>query len=196
MRGTLPALARHRSDWYFQNPEQQESPTSNREETDLMDPTTLVAGMDFARARLLAILDTIEKSGQDPAKVLAWRPGPGRAHIGWQAMHCAATHDKYLNVVLRGGKAVDEKLVASYGGGSTPSDADVPSLAAIRAALEPHFRAFRDYVSTLGPGDFAKPMPSGRTLGEMIILFIWHEAHHQGQIHLTWNLYKAAHGVA
>src|SRR5687768_10238224 len=98
-----------------------------------MDPTTLVAGLDFARARLLAILDTIEKSGQDPAKVLAWRPGPGRAHIGWQAMHCAATHDKYLNAIIRGGKAVDEQMVSSYGGGSTPSDAGVPTLAAIRA---------------------------------------------------------------
>jgi uncharacterized damage-inducible protein DinB len=152
--------------------------------------------MDFARTRLLGILDTIEKSGQDAAKVLAWRPGPGRAHIAWQAMHCAATHDKYLNVNLRGGKAADEKLVTAYGGGSTPSDADVPSLAAIRAALEPHFRAFRDYIATLGPADYEKKMPSGRTIGETIVLFIWHEAHHQGQIHLTWNLYKEAHGVA
>jgi uncharacterized damage-inducible protein DinB len=28
-------------------------------------------------------------------------------------------------------------------------------------------------------------MPSGRTIGESIILMAWHEAHHQGQIHLT-----------
>ena len=39
-------------------------------------------------------------------------------------------------------------------------------------------------------------MPSGRTVAESIILFAWHEAHHQGQIHLTWNLYKQAHGIA
>ena len=64
-----------------------------------------------------------------------------------------------------------------------------------RAALEPHYRAFRDYIGALGPADFAKKMPSGRTIGETIILFTWHEAHHQGQMHLTWNLYKQAHGV-
>ena len=41
-----------------------------------MDKDTLLAEMDFSRARLLAILDTLEKSGQDLAKVLAGRPGP------------------------------------------------------------------------------------------------------------------------
>ena len=35
-----------------------------------------------------------------------------------------------------------------------------------------------------------------RTIGESIVLLTWHDAHHQGQIHLTWNLYKAAHGIA
>jgi hypothetical protein len=32
--------------------------------------------------------------------------------------------------------------------------------------------------------------------GESFLLLAWHEAHHQGQIHLTINLYKAAHGIA
>ncbi|MFT3788568.1 MAG: hypothetical protein QM770_20750 [Tepidisphaeraceae bacterium] len=34
-----------------------------------------------------------------------------------------------------------------------------------------------------------------RGVGESFVLLAWHEAHHQGQIHITWNLYKAAHGV-
>lgn len=160
-----------------------------------MDRDTLLAGLEFARGRLLGILDTIEKSGQDPAKVLAWRPGPGRAHIGWQAMHCAATHDKYVNVGIKGGKPTDEALVARYGGGSTPSDQDVPTLPAIRFALEAQYRAFRDYVSGLGPDDYGRTVPNGRTVGESVLLLTWHEAHHQGQIHLTWNLYKQAHGL-
>jgi hypothetical protein len=25
------------------------------------------------------------------------------------------------------------------------------------------------------------------------MLMAWHESHHQGQIHLTWNLYTASH---
>lgn len=160
-----------------------------------MDRETLIAGLDFSRSRLLGILDTIEKSGQDLAKVLAWRPGPGRAHIAWQAMHCAATHDKYLNVIIKGAAPHDQALVTNYGGGSTPSDQNVPDLGAIRTALEGPYHAFKDYVAAITPAELERMMPSGRTIGQTIILFIWHEAHHQGQIHLTWNLYKQAHGV-
>ena len=85
--------------------------------------------------RLLGTLDAIEKSGQDPAKVLSWRPGPGRAHIGWQAMHCAATHDRYLNTGILQGSPKDAELVANFAGGTTPSDSNVPSLAMIREKL-------------------------------------------------------------
>lgn len=162
-----------------------------------MDRETLLAAMDFSRARLLNSLATIEKAVPgDVGKVLAWRPGPGRAHIGWQAMHCAATHDRYLNVGVRGGKAHNEAMVASYGGGSTPSDENVPGLADIRAALESTYKEFRDFVATVSPEEQKRALASGRTIAESILLLTWHEAHHQGQIHLTWNLYKAAHGIA
>jgi len=161
-----------------------------------MDPQTLVAGLDYNRSRLLGILSTIEKSGEDPHKVLAWRPGPGRAHIGWQAMHCAATHDRYLNVRVKGGKERDEAMVANFGGGSIPSDTNVPDLAAIRSALESHYGNLRDYVATLSPEEMTRQLPVGRSVGESILLLAWHEAHHQGQIHLTWNLYKQAHGIS
>jgi uncharacterized damage-inducible protein DinB len=38
------------------------------------------------------------------------------------------------------------------------------------------------------------PGPGGtqRSVAEAITLLTWHEAHHQGQIHLTVNLFKAA----
>jgi hypothetical protein len=164
-----------------------------------MDPTTLLAGMDFSRARLLGLLSTIEQSGQNMGQVLAWRPGRGRAHIGWQAMHCAATHDRYCNVRLRNAKAKDEALVANFAGGSTPSDTNVPTLADIRQKLESTYADAQSYVRGLSATDFDRVMdfPNNvkRTVGESIVLLIWHEAHHQGQMHLTWNLYKAAHGV-
>lgn len=164
-----------------------------------MDKDTLLAMIDFARARLTGILDTIEKSGQDPQKVLAWRPGPGRAHIAWQAMHCAATHDRYVNVRLRGQQERDKDLVANYGGGSCPSDQNIPTLAKVRETLATHLNDFREYVRTLAPADMQKvtefPNNVKRTTAESIVLLAWHEGHHQGQIHLTWNLYKAAHGV-
>ena len=164
-----------------------------------MDTKTLIATLDFTRARLLGTLDAIEKSGQDVSKVLAWRPGPGRAHIAWQAMHCAATHDKYLNVVVKGGSARDPQLVQSFGGGSTPSDSAVPSLADIRAKLESTCADFKAFIAGCTPAEFQRivgPPDRQRSIGEAIVLLIWHEAHHQGQMHLTWNLYKAAHGLA
>lgn len=164
-----------------------------------MDKDTLLAGLDFTRGRLLGVLGAIEKSGQDTAKVLAWRPGPGRAHIGWQAMHCAATHDRYLNGTLLGKALDDESLVTNFAGGSEPSDENVPTLAAIREKLEREFRPFRDYVAGLDTAGLTRKTTARdgtqRSVGESIVLLTWHEAHHQGQIHLTWNLYKAAHGL-
>jgi uncharacterized damage-inducible protein DinB len=152
--------------------------------------------MDAVRQRLLGSLDVIERSGRDGGRVLAWRPGPGRAHIGWQAMHCAATHDKYLNVIVQGAASpADPALVAAFGGGSTPSDENVPTLAAIRQTLESTYHPFRDYLAGLTAPDLQRevgPPDRRRTIAEVAMLMAWHEAHHQGQIHLTWNLHAAA----
>jgi len=161
-----------------------------------MDRDTLLAMTDFSRARLLGTLDLIEKKLPQVEKALAWRPGPGRAHIAWQAMHCAATHDKYLNVNIRATQPNDPALVAAYGGGSTPSDQNIPSLATIRSTLEMEIGDFRRYIAALTPDEMQRKLPSGRTVGESILLLAWHEAHHQGQIHLTWNLYKQAHDLS
>ena len=160
-----------------------------------MDRETLLAAIAFGRGRLLNILDTIEKSAAPPASVLAWRPGSGRAHIGWQAMHCAATLDRYVNVHLLSGSPRDPGLVAAYGGGSTPVDENIPDLATIRSALEAHYLPFREFVAQCTPAEFSRKLAHGRDVGQSILLLTWHEAHHQGQIHLTWNLYKAAHGI-
>ncbi|MFN4242716.1 MAG: DinB family protein [Tepidisphaerales bacterium] len=161
-----------------------------------MDRNTLLATLEFTRNRLLNSLDVIEKSGADVAKVLAWRPGPGRAHIAWQAMHCAATHDKYVNGRLKGLAPTDPALCEAYGGGSTPSDQNIPTLAHIRATLDKHYQAFKAFVAEADLHRMVE-FPGGgqRSVGESIILLAWHEAHHQGQIHLTWNLYKAHHGM-
>lgn len=161
-----------------------------------MDRESLLQFLDFSHTRLIGTLDAIEKSGQPAAKVLAWRPGPGRAHMGWQFMHCAATHDRYLNTRLLGGAEKDAALVAAYGGGSTPSDSNIPTFADIRTKLEQTFIPFRQYVATASDTDMGKsisfPNNVQRTLAESVLLMAWHESHHQGQIHLTWNLYKGA----
>ena len=164
-----------------------------------MDKDTLIAGMEFSHGRLLGILETIEKSGQDLKHVLGWRPGAGRAHIAWQAMHCAATHDAYLNVGLLKGSAKDKTLVTNFSGGTTPSDENIPSIGVIRDKLASAYADLKDFVGRQTPQSLeAKALSPGgkeRTVGESIILLTWHETHHQGQIHLTWNCYKAAHGL-
>ena len=165
-----------------------------------MESESLVAVLEFSRARLLGTLDAIEKSGQDPAKVLAWRPGPGRAHIGWQAMHCAATHDRYLNAGILQAAPKDPELVANFAGGTTPSDANVPGLPAIRQKLSAAYEPLKKFAAEQTAQSLQRqvPGPGGKTrsLAEALILLAWHEAHHQGQIHLTWNMYKAAHGIS
>jgi hypothetical protein len=113
-----------------------------------MDSITLLAGIEFSQARLLGTLDAVEKTAEEKnvpvEKLLAWRPGAGRAHIGWQFAHCAATHDKYLNVNLLGKPApADEQLVKNFGGGSTPSDQNVPDVGTIRKLIEAAYGPFR-----------------------------------------------------
>ena len=163
-----------------------------------MDIPTLIAQLDFSRQRLLALLDTIEKGAPNLHEALAWRPAPGRAHIAWQAMHCAATHDRYLNARLKGGQPKLPQIVESFAGGSTPSDTNVPTLGAIRDALNSTYTDFRAYIQGLTLADLQRKMMFGtteRSIGETITLLAWHEAHHQGQIHLTWNCYKATHNL-
>ena len=163
----------------------------------MSDLKTILSLLDFTRERLIGSLDGIEKSGQNVQQVLAWRPGVGRAHIAWQAMHCAVTHDKYINVRIKGTEPKDPPLCEAFAGGSTPSDTNVPLLAVIREKLVLNFDAFK---TLLNSADLSKvtdfPNNVKRTTAESAILLAWHEAHHQGQIHLTWNLYKAVHGVS
>ena len=164
-----------------------------------MDATTLLSMLDFAHARLLGSLDAIEKSGEPAGQVLLWRPAPNRAHIAWQALHCAATHDKYFNVMIKGlAQPSDPSLVESFGGGSIPTDKTAPTLGHIRAALDKHFTPLRSFVSQLTATEAERvvgPPDRQRKIGDAIVLLAWHEAHHQGQLHLTWNLYRQANGI-
>jgi hypothetical protein len=163
----------------------------------MTDRFTLLAMFEFSRSRLLATLDAIEKSGTNVQDALYWRPGPGRAHIAWQFLHCAATHDRYINMRLRGQPAPkDPALCDAFGGGSTPADARTHTPAQIRAALDTHYTGLKDYLKTADlEASIDFPNNVKRTVGESGLLLAWHEAHHQGQIHLTWNLYKAAHQI-
>jgi len=130
-----------------------------------MDRDTLVVSLDYARGRLLGIFDAIEKATPDVAKVLAWRPGPGRAYIAW---HGDALRGDPRSISQRRRsrrKPSDEALVAAYAGGSTPSDSNIPDLATIRATLQKQYAPFREYVATITPTSWPASFPTAASSG-------------------------------
>ena len=158
-----------------------------------MTKTDMVEMLEFVRKKTNDLLDAVAKMPDAPA-ALAWRPGPGRAHLAWQLMHIAATDDRHLYVRMKGGAdAKEPETVRRFAGGSTPDDT-IPTLDEIRRYLTDrrkemldHFRSLDDAALATKPNDKAP-----WTYQEWVRVLVWHEAHHQGQAHLTLNLYKAA----
>src|SRR5260221_13012073 len=83
---------------------------------------TLLKTYEFNRNRTLDLLSTIEKMPNHQA-VLAWRPGPGRAHIGWQLMHLGITEEIFATERLAPEKpGAFVELWPRFRGGRTPGD--------------------------------------------------------------------------
>lgn len=152
----------------------------------------LIEVMDFNRQKTLALLDSVAKQ-PNPAAALGWRPGPGRAHLAWQIMHIAATDDRHVHVRMTGGQPQDAELVRRFAGGSTPDDS-IPTLDEIRRYLTAQRTEVINHVKKLPESALAtKPNEQAPwTYQEWLKVLAWHEAHHQGQAHLTLNLFKAA----
>jgi len=150
--------------------------------------------IDHNRERTLGTLATIEKL-PDPAKALGWRPGPGRAHIAWQVMHIGITEELFATERFLGTPPAFADLVPRFRGGSTPDD-NIPPLASIRDVLAQSREHLRKTISQLTESDLTKIPPAlkerGINIGKALQIIIWHEAHHQGQAHITLNLFKAA----
>jgi uncharacterized damage-inducible protein DinB len=150
--------------------------------------------LEFVRKKTLDTLDAIAKR-PDAAELLAWRPGPGRAHVAWQLMHIAATDDRHLGVRMKGGEPANADYVKRFAGGSTP-DENVPTIDEIRKYLTERRSAMHDHLASLTDADLSKK-PNEQApwdYGTWFQVLTWHEAHHQGQVHLAINLYKAAKG--
>ena len=156
----------------------------------------LIEILDFNRQKTLGLLDTIAKHPK-PAEALGWRPGPGRAHIAWQIMHIAATDDRHVHVRMTGGQPQEAEYVRRFAGGSTPDD-DIPSLDEIRRYLTAQRSELVNHLKSLKDSDLDKK-PNEQapwTYREWMKVLSFHEAHHQGQGHITFNLFKAATGSA
>ena len=149
----------------------------------------------FNRTRTLGLLEAIEKL-PNPQAALAWRPGPGRAHIGWQLMHVAVTEDIFASERLAPHKQGQfSEIWPRFRGGSTPDD-NVPDAATIRRTLD---QAREGLVATLSEytedrlGEIPPSLKERKlTVKDVLAIIGWHEGHHQGQAHITLNLYKAA----
>lgn len=158
-----------------------------------MNKNDLQEILDFARRKTLDLLDAIAQR-PDPKAVLGWRPGPGRAHIAWQLMHIAATDDRHLYVRMKGGEPSHADFVRRFAGGSVPDD-DVPSIATIRHYLTEKRQELLAHLHSLAESDLDnKPNEQAPWVyREWFKVLAWHEAHHQGQAHLTLNLYRITH---
>jgi len=153
-----------------------------------------VQSYEFGRGRTLALLDAIEKE-PDPQDALVWQPGPGRAHMGWQLMHIAITEEIFASERLaphRVGQWQD--LWPRFRGGRTPDD-NVPTTAEIREKLAHARRHLLETLAEYSDDRLDEIPPAFRERGwnvrHVLHLIGWHEAHHQGQAHLTLNLYRA-----
>lgn len=161
-----------------------------------MSANSLLQFMEFSRRKTLELVDAIAAQ-PNAAAILGWRPGAGRAHIAWQLMHITATDDRHLHVRIKQGEPREPDLVRRFAGGSVPDDV-IPTLADIRRYLTDRRAELLAHFRSLSEGEFAaKPHAQAPwTYTEWCQVLAWHEAHHHGQAHLTYNLYRTAHEPA
>lgn len=155
--------------------------------------SVMLDAMELARTRTLATLEEIAKM-PDPASVLGWRPGPGRAHIGWQLTHIGITEELTSTERMLGTAPAFPELVPRFKFGSVPDD-DIPSVELIRRVLSESRQHVQSCFSKFQESDLETILPwykeRGWTIRRILQILIWHEGHHQGQAHLTLNLWKA-----
>ena len=156
----------------------------------------LVESFTFNRSRVLTLLDDIDQL-ENPAEALGWRPGEGRAHIAWQLMHLGISEEIFATEWLAASdESPHRESWSRFRGGSTPDD-EIPSSAEIRTVLAD---GRRQLVEALAGYDDSQlddtvwhheRMKIDLSLLNVLHIIGYHEGHHQGQAHITLNLYKA-----
>ncbi len=147
----------------------------------------------FNRTKTLGLLDKLEQEGNLDA--LGWRPGSGRAHIAWQLMHIGITEEIFATERLDPSKPGSfTELWPRFRGGSTPDDS-IPSIAEIRRILQDGRQHLEETLEGYSEARLTEIPVSlrerGLTVLDVLHIISWHESHHQGQAHLTYNLFKA-----
>ncbi|MEX0678666.1 MAG: DinB family protein [Pirellulales bacterium] len=155
----------------------------------------LTGSIEFNRVRTLATLDEIEKLAH-PEAALAFRLGPGRAHIGWQLLHIGITEELFATERLLPEKPPQWKdLWPRFRGGSKPDD-DVPGAAVIRQILAESRKRLLETLATYSDdrlGEIPASLAERKlTFHDVLHILSWHESHHQGQAHAMLNSYRAS----
>lgn len=147
--------------------------------------------IDHIEANRAFTMRTFERAVELDA--LGWRPGPGRAHCAWQFMHVAATEEVFACKRFHDRDVKNHALVEAYQHGSTPVD-EIPAADAIRSYLTEARAMVIDAIRELDESqlDVIPPMMAerNRTYKQGLHLVSWHEGHHQGQAHITLNLFE------
>ncbi|MDZ4851355.1 MAG: DinB family protein [Pirellulaceae bacterium] len=147
----------------------------------------------FNRTKTLALLDKLEQDGNIDA--LGWRPGAGRAHIAWQLIHIGVTEEIFATDRLNPSRAGSfPELWPRFRGGSTPDD-NIPSIQEIRSVLQTGREHLLETLEIYDESRLNEIPPSlkerGLTVLDVLHILSWHESHHHGQSHLTYNLFRA-----
>lgn len=148
----------------------------------------VVQMIEANRAKTIATLERAEELG-----ALAWRPGEGRAHCGWQFMHIAATEEIFALQRFHNRELQTPEIADAYKHGSTPTDT-VPPIEEIRDYLTASRVILVEAVQELDV-DKLDLVPKtlkerGWSYKQALNLVAWHEGHHQGQAHITLNLFE------
>jgi uncharacterized damage-inducible protein DinB len=155
----------------------------------------LTNSMKFNRVRTLATLDEIDKLA-NPSEALAFRLGPGRAHVGWQLLHIGITEELFASERLAPEKPGQwTELWPRFRGGSKADD-DVPAADTIRQILGESRQRLIDTLAAYSDdrlGEIPPPLAERKlTFLDVLHILSWHESHHQGQAHAMLNSYRAS----
>jgi uncharacterized damage-inducible protein DinB len=109
--------------------------------------------------------------------------------------HIGITEELTSTERMHGTPPAFPDLVPRFKFGSVPDD-NIPGVETIRQVLSESRRHVEDCFSKVQEADL-ETIPSwyrerGWTIRRILQILIWHEAHHQGQAHITLNLWKAS----
>ena len=112
-----------------------------------------------------------------------------------QLLHVGITEELFATErLMPGSKPEFADLVPRFKGGSTPDD-DIPPADLIRRVLTESRAHLLTTLSKFGDKDLGTIPEAFKerklTLLDVLHILAWHEPHHQGQAHITLNLFAA-----